>query len=109
MDDAEVERRVQELRLTAPRVTLESIHALVVGETYTVMPSGKTMVCELTLKNGFTVRGEASVVSRANFNEELGRQLSRDDAMDKIWQLEGYALQQKLYDDAVADSKSLLP
>lgn len=46
----------------AQRVTMDDVLAEIVGETYTVLPSGRVTVCELTLKNGFTVRGESAVV-----------------------------------------------
>ena len=78
------------------------------AETYTTLPSGKVMVCELTLRNGFTVRGEAAVVSKANFNEEVGRKISRENARNKVWELEGYLLQQRLYDDLVEAQASEL-
>ncbi len=97
MNEQELEQRIQELRLTAPRITPDHIDSLIVNETYTVLPSGKVMVCELTLKNGFTVRGEGSAVSKANFNEEIGKQVSRKNAREQIWQLEGYLLQEQLY------------
>ncbi len=97
MNEQELEQRIQELRLMAPRITPEHIDSLIVSETYTLLPSGKVMVCELTLKNGFTVRGEGSAVSKANFNEEIGRKVSRSNAREKIWQLEGYLLQEQLY------------
>lgn len=97
MNEQELEQRIQELRLTAPRITTDHIDSLIVNETYTVLPSGKAMVCELTLKNGFTVRGEGSAVSKANFNQEIGREVSRKNAREQIWQLEGYLLQEQLY------------
>lgn len=97
MNEQELEQRIQELRLTAPRITPDHTDSLIVNETYTVLPSGKVMVCELTLKNGFTVRGEGSAVSKANFNEEIGKQVSRKNAREQIWQLEGYLLQEQLY------------
>ena len=95
--DAQIEKMIKDAGLTAPRITNEQIDALIVDETYTTLPSGKVMVCELTLKNGFTVRGEAAVVSRENFNEEIGRKISRGNARQKIWELEGYRLQNDLY------------
>ena len=79
------------------KVTIKDILAKIVSETYTIMPSGKVMICELTLENGFTVRGDASVVDKANFNEEIGREISKRNAVDAIWPLEGYLLQEKLY------------
>lgn len=92
------EEMIQERGLNAPRLTPESIDAVIVGETFTVLPSGKVMVCELTLKNGFTVRGEAAVVSKENFNEEVGQKVSRENARKKVWEVEGYLLQQTLAD-----------
>ncbi len=98
MNDNEREAQIQAKGLNAPRLTPDHINSVIVGESYTVLPSGKCMVCEMTLTNGFTVRGESSTVSKANFNEEIGRQISREDARNKIWLLEGYLLQQRLFD-----------
>jgi hypothetical protein len=94
MEEKELETLIQSKGLNAPRLTPEDIDAVIVGETYTILPSGKVMVCELTLRNGFTVRGESATVSKANFDEEIGRRLSRGNARNKIWELEGYLLQE---------------
>jgi hypothetical protein len=96
MAEQELEQELKSQGLNAPRLTPEHIDSVIVGETYTLLPSGKVMVCELTLKNGFTVRGDAAVVDKANFNEEVGKKISRENARDKIWQLEGYLLQERL-------------
>lgn len=98
MNENEIEQEIQSKGLMAPRLTPEDISAAIVGESYTMLPSGKTMVCELTLRNGFTVLGDASVVSPENFNEDIGRAISYDNARNKIWELEGYLLQQRLYE-----------
>ena len=79
------------------KVTLENIISKIKKEEYVVLPSGKVMVCELTLENGFTVRGQAAVVDKANFNEDIGKQISKENAIREIWQLEGYLLQEQLY------------
>lgn len=79
------------------RVTLERILGKIKSETYTKLPSGKVLVCELMLENGFSVRGEAAVVDPANYNEEIGRKISRENAVDQMWQLEGYLLQEELF------------
>lgn len=97
MSEADIEKEIQEKGLNAPRLTPELIDSVIVGETYTVLPSKRTMICELTLKNGFTVRGESSCVSIENFNQELGEKISKADARDKLWQLEGYLLKERLY------------
>ena len=94
--ELEIESAIVEKGLTAPRLTPEHVDSVIVGETYTRLPSGKVLVCELTLANGFTVRGEAAVVSPENFNYDIGKAISRKNARDKIWELEGYLLQANL-------------
>jgi hypothetical protein len=97
MSETEIEKEIQAKGLNAPRLTPEMIDAVITQETYTVLPSGRTMICELTLANGFTVRGETSVVSKENFDAQLGRKISRSDARNKIWQLEAYLLKERLH------------
>ena len=97
-EDLSTEAMIRERNLNAPRLSPDKIDAAIVGESYTILPSGKVMVCELTLRNGFTVRGDAAVVSKANFNEEVGRKVSRENARAKVWELEGYLLQERLYE-----------
>lgn len=89
-NETEIEQMIQAKGLTRPRLTPQQIDGVIKSESYTKLPSGKVMVCELTLINGFTVRGEAAVVSKENFNEDIGRKISRENARDKIWELEGY-------------------
>lgn len=52
--------------------------------------------CVLVLKNGFTVTGESACASPENFDPELGRKIARQNAVNKVWPLMGYALKQKL-------------
>ena len=83
----------------APRVTMDMVNAQIVGETYTVLPSGRVTVCELTLKNGFTVRGESAVVFIENNVPQTGREFARKNAVNQIWQLLGYELRSKFADN----------
>ena len=96
-NEQNIENEIESKGLNAPRLTPESIDSVIIRATFTVLPSGKVIVCELTLKNGFTVRGEASTVSRENFDHEIGQKISRENARKQIWQLEGYLLQEKLF------------
>lgn len=79
----------------APKVTIEDVNAEIVDETYTVLPSGRVTVCELTLRNGFTVRGESAVVFIENNVPEFGRQAARTNAVNQIWQLLGFRLREQ--------------
>lgn len=52
--------------------------------------------CLLVLQNGFTVTGESACADPVNFDPELGKQLARKNAYDKIWALMGYELRTNL-------------
>lgn len=81
---------------TAPRVTPEDVAAAIKAETYTVLPDGRTTICQLTLDNGYTVNGESACVSAENFDAEIGRQVAREDAVNKVWPLLGFRLADQL-------------
>jgi hypothetical protein len=98
MNEQQIEQEIQAKGLNAPRLTPTLIDGCITETTYTVLPSGKVMVCELTLVNGFTVRGEAATVSKENFNDEIGKTISFKNAREKIWELEGYLLQQRVFE-----------
>lgn len=90
-DEAAHEAEIKRKGLNAPRLTPEHIDAQIVGEEYGVF-AGRMTICVLTLRNGFLISGESSSVSKENFDEDLGRKIARENARNKIWQLEGYLL-----------------
>ena len=121
-DDAGIESQLQALGKTAPRVTPADIKANIVSEHYftasdgvageasrrhgmlvsgdTTPPAalGLLTFCVLVLRNGFTVTGESACASPENFDAEIGRRLAREQAVNKMWPLMGYALKQNLMD-----------
>ena len=97
MSEQSIEKEIQEKGLNAPRLTPELIDSVITLEDYYVFPNSMMTVCCLTLKNGFNVVGESACVSPENFNEEIGRKIARDSARNKIWELEGYLLKEKLF------------
>ena len=97
MTDHDVESEIQAKGLTAPRVTPDHIESVIVSEQYHVFQGTTFTSCLLTLKNGFTVHGESACASPENFDAELGRKIARDNAKNKIWMLEGYALRERLH------------
>lgn len=52
--------------------------------------------CVLVLRNGFTVTGESACASPENFDAEIGRKIARENAVQKMWPLMGYALKNEL-------------
>lgn len=95
-DEAAIEAEIQAKNLNAPRLTPQHIDEQIVNEAFYVFPGTTLTVCALTLKNGFHVVGESAAASPENFDEALGKKISRDNARNKIWALEGYALRTKL-------------
>ena len=96
MSEQDLEREIVEKGLTAPRITPADIDNCIASEQYYVFPQTTFTVCLLTLRNGYTVCGESACASPENFNAEIGRKIARENARNKIWALEGYALRNKL-------------
>lgn len=96
MSEESVEQEIQEKGLNAPRLTPDAIDATIKSEAYHVFEGSQLTVCCLTLQNGFTVTGESACASPENFNAEIGRKIAKENARNKIWQLEGYLLKDRL-------------
>lgn len=95
-DEQAIEAEIQRKGLTAPRLTPEKIDAQIKAEAYHVFPGTTLTVCALTLQNGFLVTGESAAASPENFDVELGQKIARENARNKIWAFEGYALRNVL-------------
>lgn len=80
------------------KLTLEDIKSVIVKAEYHRL-TDKLTTCVLTLKNGYTVTGENACVDASNYVKEIGEKIAYDNAVDKIWILEGYLLQQKLFEN----------
>lgn len=118
MNDQQIEQEIQAKGLTAPRVTPADLEANIASEHYFTAGQGVSgevssrdeqpcqfcyessldllTFCVLVLKNGFTVTGESACASPENFDAGLGRKIARQNAVNKVWPLMGYALKQKL-------------
>jgi len=114
MNDNHIEQEIQDKGLTAPRVTPADIDANIAQEFYftaiealfgnTRSPEWQASsssldlltFCVLVLKNGFTVTGESACASPENFDAEIGKKIARQNAINKVWPLMGYALKESL-------------
>ena len=91
-----IEQEIKAKGLNAPRVTPAEVEAAIAGETYTILPNGRSTVCQLTLYNGFTVEGISAAVSIENFDAELGNKIARQNAVNQVWPLLGFRLRDTL-------------
>lgn len=94
----DIEEEIIKKGLTAPRVTPSRLEDVIVSEQYHVFPNSTFTACLLLLENGYTVLGESACASPENYDAAIGRKIARDNAKNKIWQLEGYLLRQSLHD-----------
>ena len=117
LNDQLIEQEIQAKGKTAARVTPGDIEASIVSEHYFTAGNAMQMesavhadkgngwllgatqqltFCVIQLRNGFTVTGESACASPENFDAEIGRNIARDNAIQKIWPLLGYELKSKL-------------
>lgn len=117
-----IEQEIQDKDLTAPRITPGDVLQEIAGEFYFTALQGARMqgldqmvaagelhsttalnprlgqltFCVLVLRNGIMVTGESACISPRNFDEAVGRKIARTNAIEKIWQLLGMRLADKL-------------
>ncbi|MCY0803428.1 Gp49 family protein [Providencia rettgeri] len=122
MTDKDIEKEIQAKGKTVARITPDHIEGVIASEHYFTAKDGVIGVhaptakrypedselpeslgiltfCVLVLSNGFTVTGESACASPENFDAEIGRKIARQNAVNKIWILEGYLLKQKLSEE----------
>ena len=101
MNEAQLEQKIQDYGLNAPRVTPGDLDAAIDSVDYVkhVTPSGSVLRwAVLNLKNGFFVTGKPSAaVSAANDNEEIGRQMAYANARNELWAFLSYRLKEQLH------------
>ncbi|EPN9334080.1 Gp49 family protein [Cronobacter sakazakii] len=126
MTDMDIEKEIVAKGKTAARITPERIESVIRSEHYFTAFDGRAgavanenytgkerplpgdadleplkllTFCVLVLENGgFTVTGESACASPENFDPEIGRKIARQNAIAKIWPLEGYLLLQQLHE-----------
>ncbi|MFV9518297.1 Gp49 family protein [Pseudomonas aeruginosa] len=120
MTDEAIEQEIQAKGLTAPRITPADIEANIAGEYYFTAADGVNQrpdcnpdavvagvhgslglltFCVLVLKNGFTVTGEPACCEPGELRRgDPGLEISRQNAVSKIWPLMGYELRSRLAD-----------
>jgi hypothetical protein len=82
---------------TKNRVTLDSIMSKIVRKEY-LYPSvmAHMTICVMMMDNGFAIIGKSAPADPENFDRDLGKKFADEDCIRQIWQLEGYALREKM-------------
>lgn len=88
------------------KVTIDYIEAQIVKQEDFKLGL-KTTVVLLTLANGFEVVGKSSCVNPDNYDHAIGVNVARARAIDQLWVLEGYTLQNEMSERHVTKERSL--
>lgn len=78
------------------KVTQQNVMDEVQKATYTILPDGITTICQITMKNGYTVIGKSACADPTEFNAAEGEKWAWQDALRQVWPLLGYALKSDL-------------
>lgn len=57
----------------------------------------KCLLVSIQLPNGFIITESSACVNPMNFDREIGFEICKEKIKNKIWELEGYKLQNELY------------
>lgn len=86
-------------KVEAPSITEEYIAEIMENsefEVHTVFDKCTVVSCRLP--NGFVITESSACVSPENYDEDMGAEICFDKIASKIWELEGYRLQQWLWE-----------
>jgi hypothetical protein len=97
-DDSDIEKMIKANGADkAPRVSEQSIWNKIADTKYIEDPATALTVCIIRVENGFAFIGHSAAASPENYNQEIGRKISFDNAFKQIWSHEGYLLKDRLH------------
>lgn len=89
-------------------VTQKDIDRLMKGAEVNVCTAfDKCTVVTVRLENGFVITESSACVDPANYDAKLGVDICLERIKNKLWELEGYCLQKKLYEEQESEGSYL--
>lgn len=62
---------------------------------------GTLTICVITMQNGFKAIGTSACVDPRAFKKDVGESIAYSNAFDKLWEVEGYLLKEKMYEQEI--------
>lgn len=81
----------------------EQIESRIREVHYQGVPGTTTTICSIVIENGFVVSGTSACVDPENFDQEIGENLAYECAFEKLWELEGYLLKEKIFQEGPSE------
>ncbi len=87
-------------KVVAPTITEEYIADIMENSEFEIHTAfNKCTIVTCRLPNGFVIVESSACVSPENYDEDTGAEICFDKIANKIWELEGYRLQQWLWEE----------
>lgn len=93
--DSDIQDQIEKKGLNGPRIKPSDVVDQINKIQW--VQEGVLTICIITMQNGFIVTGESACADPDNFDETVGKEVAKRNAMNKIWPLLGYALREKLF------------
>ena len=92
--------KLVEKKVAAPTITEEYIAEIMENSDFEISTVfDKCTVVSCRLPNGFVITESSACVSPENYDEDMGAEICFKKIENKIWELEGYRLQQWLWEE----------
>ena len=86
-------------------VTQEHINWIVKNSDFEIIEKyGKMTIVICTLPCGFILTESSACVDPANYSKEMGESICRERITNKIWEIEGYLLQEQMHEQEDLDA-----
>lgn len=83
------------------KLSVDDLTNKIANEVFVHVAGTTTIACHLQLENGFVVTGTSACIDPAIYDEAIGKQIAYENAVEKIWQLEGYLLAQRRFEAGI--------
>lgn len=83
---------------TVTQKMVDDIFSKAEKKVYTIF--GKCTVVCVKLENGFVLTESSACVDPTNYNEEIGKEICFERIKNRIWELEGYKFQCRVFEEA---------
>lgn len=77
------------------KVTLEYMESRILDQDFHKWTNTMTL-CTIVMDNGYVVIGKSACVDPANYNQQIGEKLAREDAIKQLWPLFGFLLAEQI-------------
>lgn len=84
------------------KLTPEDLEARVEScEYYVRVCNTTTTICALKTISGFVVIGKSACLNEKDFDSEMGKKIAKEDAINQLWELEGYRVNNEHYANTI--------